>query len=362
MYRDKKTGIYYVSVTDPSGKRTRRPTGTRDQKLAKEIATKWAVEAIRVGKLGELPRWTFDQVMAWWLVQISSKSRSDYNNRSAVGVLRPHFRGKVIVDLTHVDFDAFIKARRAEGVTDKTIARNLSVLSGALTAAADDPEFRGIPNPVKGFIPKVDPHDHRIRWEEKSVVKDLAEACTDAVMTDWVMTAAYSGMRLSEMRCLEWRRVDLNRNLVHLTPAHQKSKRHGVVVLNQTARAHLMNRKRETAERFPGCPYVFWHEDEGEAKAVTKDWVEYRFEKACGVMKLEDFRLHDLRHCFCTWAALAGVGMLELKQLARHQDIRTTEKYIHLAAEHLRNAAAAVDGQYFVSPDAQDVELDRLTA
>ena len=50
-------------------------------------------------------------------------------------------------------------------------------------------------------------------------------------------------------------------------------------------------------------------------------------------------RLHDLRHIYASHKAMAGVDLYTLKELLRHKDIKATQIYAQLSAEHLKKAA-----------------------
>lgn len=54
-------------------------------------------------------------------------------------------------------------------------------------------------------------------------------------------------------------------------------------------------------------------------------------------------RLHGCRHTFCSHLAAAGVPAMTIKELARHEDLTTTMRYMHL------------------SPSAKDEGMDMLT-
>ena len=56
---------------------------------------------------------------------------------------------------------------------------------------------------------------------------------------------------------------------------------------------------------------------------------------------LEDCRLHDLRHTFASYQAMAGVASRGLQVLLGHKDARMTMRYSHLSESYLR---LAVDG------------------
>jgi integrase len=58
---------------------------------------------------------------------------------------------------------------------------------------------------------------------------------------------------------------------------------------------------------------------------------------------LDDFRIHDLRHTFASWLVLAGVPLLEVRDLLGHSSIKMTERYAHLSQDALVKAVAVLD-------------------
>ena len=50
-------------------------------------------------------------------------------------------------------------------------------------------------------------------------------------------------------------------------------------------------------------------------------------------------RLPYLRHTYASHKAMADVDLYTLKELLRHKDIKATQIYAQLSAEHLKKAA-----------------------
>jgi integrase len=73
------------------------------------------------------------------------------------------------------------------------------------------------------------------------------------------------------------------------------------------------------------------------------------FVRAVRCAGIEDFRLHDLRHTFASYQAMAGTQGRGLQSLLGHKDGRMTARHSHLNDAYLRTA---VDG----------VQLGRRTA
>ena len=58
--------------------------------------------------------------------------------------------------------------------------------------------------------------------------------------------------------------------------------------------------------------------------------------------KLEDVRLHDLRHSYASVGASAGLGLPMIGALLGHREAATTQRYAHLADDPLRRANDAI--------------------
>jgi integrase len=75
-------------------------------------------------------------------------------------------------------------------------------------------------------------------------------------------------------------------------------------------------------------------------KADGRRWGKIRtaFESAVEAAKVDDFRFHDLRHTFASWAVQRGASLHELKNLLGHSSLAMVMRYAHLAPETLRQA------------------------
>lgn len=67
-------------------------------------------------------------------------------------------------------------------------------------------------------------------------------------------------------------------------------------------------------------------------------WIKIR-----RLAKLDDVRLHDLRHTFASLAIKQGVDLYTVSKLLGHKDIKTTTRYAHLEVKQLIKATNIVD-------------------
>ena len=69
-----------------------------------------------------------------------------------------------------------------------------------------------------------------------------------------------------------------------------------------------------------------------------------RWQKLRAFAGLEDVRVHDCRHTFASHAVMSGLDLYTVGRLLGHADIGSTERYAHLADDHVREAAGRISG------------------
>lgn len=142
-----------------------------------------------------------------------------------------------------------------------------------------------------------------------------------------------TGWRESEALSLRWTDVDLSRGLAFL--ADTKTGRSSRVML---APVRLLLAE---LPRLRGSPYVFPGRSP-DLPLVNVNALWYAVRHAA---KLDDVRLHDLRHNFASVAAAGGVALLVIGKLLGHKNTATTAKYAHLGDDPVRVAGDATAGQ-----------------
>lgn len=76
--------------------------------------------------------------------------------------------------------------------------------------------------------------------------------------------------------------------------------------------------------------------------------------------EIKDFRKHDLRHAFASFAIMAGLTLEEIGQLLGHLTPQTTKRYAHLVDSHRETLSKAVGSQIssiIQQPNPQVVNL-----
>jgi integrase len=142
--------------------------------------------------------------------------------------------------------------------------------------------------------------------------------------------------RRNEILTLRWEDVSDEHECLMLPDSKTCRK---AVHLNAPALALL-----QTIPRLEGNPFVICGEKGGQHLVnIEQPW--RRIRKAA---KLDDVRLHDLRHSFASVAAAGGQSLVIIGKMLGHTQPATTARYAHLAEDPVKAASNAV-GTYIAA-------------
>ncbi len=95
---------------------------------------------------------------------------------------------------------------------------------------------------------------------------------------------------------------------------------------------------KRLSKRHIRSSYVFCHRNGKRFKEI-KDAFRRAKEKA----NIQNFKFHDLRHCFASSLVQHRISLYEVQRLLGHKDGRMTQRYAHLTPENLREAVLKLD-------------------
>jgi integrase len=116
-----------------------------------------------------------------------------------------------------------------------------------------------------------------------------------------------------------------------------------------------LRRRGRRAFRVHLClPENPWRSAQGQAipahpTALRKPWAA-----ALKAAKIDNLRIHDLRHTRGTRIVRATGSLAAAKEALKHRNIKTTLRYAHVLDEDVRNALDASESRH--SPDQQNEE------
>jgi integrase len=155
---------------------------------------------------------------------------------------------------------------------------------------------------------------HRL-FEELSRLENTAAA-------DAIMLIILTGARRSEVEDLRWENIDWKNSTASLDDSKTG---HGRVLFFNVDAMEILERLRPTYGRSQGPVWQtlslrYWWD-------VVRDRAE-----------LGRTRLHDLRHTFASRGLQEGVSLEVIGKLLGHTNVRTTQRYAHLANQQLQSA------------------------
>ena len=145
----------------------------------------------------------------------------------------------------------------------------------------------------------------------------------------------FTGARVSEILAMRWEYIDWDTKRAELPDSKSNKKKN----IHLPPAALEVLRNLECPINCKGFIIRGGDGDDPEIALVNyKDpWGYIR--KAA---KLDDVRIHDLRHSFASIAVSSGMSLHILGGLLGHADVKTTARYAHLSDDPLRNAAEQV--------------------
>lgn len=147
----------------------------------------------------------------------------------------------------------------------------------------------------------------------------------------------FTGARLSEILTLRWSYVDLQRQTLLLPDSKTGQK---TIPLNAAAIAVL-----KKIPKMEKNPHVIVGRKPGSRLInLQKPWQYVR-----SLAKLDDVRLHDLRHTFASVGVAAGGSLPIIGRALGHSQVSTTQRYAHLTDTPVHQLTQAIGEQLFQS-------------
>src|SRR4051812_24963161 len=334
--------VWYAKYRLADGRQVQRRVGPAwtqrgrpgDGYFTKRTAEAWLRELLDQARAGLVVRTgvTFTEAAAEWLRYVEEDraikptTLRDYRASVRYRIL-PFFGETPIEAITTQTVEAW--RAQLTCVSSRSKNKLLTIVNGIMRRAC---RVYGLPtNPVSGVerlreVKKID-----LEVLEPEEVWALVRAADDEQDAAIYLTAAFTGMRMGELRALRWRDVDFARSLVRVRASYSlkwlttpKSGKVRAVPLAPDvagALARLGQRQRWTAEEdlvFPGELGGF----------LCDSALRRRYKAALARAGLRRLRFHDLRHTFGT-RMIAVADIVRVKEWMGHADVQTTMRYLH---------------------------------
>jgi integrase len=171
----------------------------------------------------------------------------------------------------------------------------------------------------------------------------LAEKKLTQSQVDCIALISYTAARASEIKALRWREIDFDIRLLILPPLRHKTggvNKPKTLPLTDSCLEILQRRQRELPL---DAKFVFPSE---KSKMGCLQNVRHSWERITARANLKDFRIHDFRHAYASFAINAGQSLNTIGANLGHKKASTTERYAHLLVETRRPVAEGVEAVY----------------
>lgn len=306
-----RKGIYYVQT----GRNTKVSLKTRDRQKALPIFRDMEKEWLR-GRLLKLEN--YKKITLSEFKKLYIESRTDVSKWTAK---KDELVLKLLIDavggslqlraLTKAKIEEFKKVCRARKAKEITINGYLGHLRSALTFALEEKLLDQKPKVVM-FRRREDEDLPRVLKPDE--IDRLLETAKEKDPEIWryLLFQLWTGARRTEGLRMEWQKIDFKARNCRLKG---KGKRERLVPLLGPILEAL-----EPIRKDIGRVFVQYHPDTWSKK----------FKAIARACRIEDARLHDLRHSAATYMLRSGIPLEVVQEILGHAQISTTRIYTHV--------------------------------
>lgn len=220
--------------------------------------------------------------------------------------------------------EKIITGKKEHRRSNNTINKYLMCLSAVLTYAVKELEI--IPyNPCSNVNIMKKPSGRRrfLSRDEIVIYKKAIKEHSDIVNVFGRLLLS-TGARYSEVLHLKVENIDFINQQVHYVDTKNKTHR-GVYINNYCV--EILKNYLEMNDIKSG--YIFLKK--GTDKFVYMRGYLQKIIKECG---FDDFRIHDLRHTFSSWAAMSGASLLDIANALGQKSMTVARIYSHLTVDY----------------------------
>jgi integrase len=314
-----------IDFTTPSGERFRRSADTSSKAQAQEFHDQPKIESWRVSKLGDRPKYTWDDAGYKWLQETAYK-RPHHGDMLKLAWLQQFLRGRVLAEITGDEIAAIGECKKA-AASGPTANRFLALIRAILRRACYEWEWID-------RVPKVKMYKEskrRLRWITPEQGKTLL-AELPPHQHDIVLFALATGLRQSNVTGLKWAQIDLQRRTGRVAAEEAKGGEDIHLSLSDLA-IDVLTRQLGKHDvyvfTFRGMPVRHVN--------ITKAW-RHALQRA----GIENFRWHDLRHTWVSWLVQNGTRLYDLQEMGGWKSAEMVGRYAHLAPAQMAKHAAVI--------------------
>ena len=247
--------------------------------------------------------------------------------------LVPAFGKKHLDEITPEDVLKLQQKGLKDGAAPGSVNRRVILLRYMFNLVVRDWKITGVTsNPTHGIrlLPENNKKERYINAEEMAKLYEAVKGSQNPMLQYIVAFLLLTGARRNEVLHATWKDFDFTRGNWRIPETKSGHARH--IPLNEGA-LRILEQVRGKSR----SDYVFGNPKTGHHYThIFSAWDTAR--KKAG---LPNVRLHDLRHTFASLLVNNGRSLYEVQKLLGHTQVKTTQRYAHLARETLVEASNA---------------------
>lgn len=326
-----------------NGRRFRGSTGKTTKREAAEVER----DQIHLARKSFTPKrdWDLQTVLSTYWSEHASHTRSAYDIEGHFASLqRVLGKGKKTSELTNGDLMDYRATRRGEvrfRKDRKPVNRTLAANSVNREFAYLHAAYRHCNRYHKQPMPDIDWKELKAKeppWRKRFLAReDEAPAFLAALPTsarEIVICAIVTGLRRASVIGLDWDQVKLSERIITVPV---KGGGEHTVKIPPVLMAILSTRPSRKGQVFDATNF------------------RRRWDGAIAAAGLKNFRFHDLRHTFASWARKAGADLPTLKEALHHSDISMTARYANVTPDEVETTFDQVSATLLDTISGTDV-------
>lgn len=351
LWQDPKYKTFYA-IWQENGKTRRqalRPAnttrGTKDRKVAKRLLIQFTRDLFS-GKVRPLHKETdyeitFFEFCEEFIAHKEGEQLSDdtirlYND--ALEKAKLVIRDIPVKRITARMLDKVVETMSRAGLVAPSVNKNLRHLKPAIKKAIKWKYLAGfdLEDDFPGFLDE----KKKDRYLTIDQLRQLFEVITDPEFADLVSVKMYTGLRISEI--LRLKITDIDAPDGWLRVADPKNKEDDVAPINERQLRPVLERCARRAQVRTGKR--FKHRRGFLFRWGCRTHVSQLFKARVRDAGLPDhIRLHDVRHTYASHQIMEGVSPKKVQKMMRHKSFASTEIYIHLRDQDVKDANEGLD-------------------
>lgn len=175
-------------------------------------------------------------------------------------------------------------------------------------------------------------------------IKSILEISHGSIFHSLFLVAVNSGLRKGELAGLCWDKINFDLSLMEISRLRDRNglcdrtksvKSRRFIPMNAVVKFHLLELKAKSTSNFV---FVTKDNEPFDTNHLYRDFRRYQSD-----LGIKDFyRFHDLRHSFASHFMMNGGNIYDLQKILGHSSLEMTQRYAHLAPEHLVQASNVV--------------------